>query len=83
VTFTNQVVETCDVHEDWKASESEPNRRAEGKAGLKDGALVITFADDRVERWTVVDRQMVVEHFFPGSEYPAGAKVMGIAEQMR
>ena len=81
-TFANGVVETCDVKADWTASESEPKRSADGKAEVKDNALVITFADDRVERWTAVDKQMVVEHFFPGAEYPAGSRVLGIADRV-
>jgi hypothetical protein len=83
VTFANGVVETCGVRADFTASESEPRRSAEGNAELKDGTFVILFADDRVERWTVVDKRMVVEHFFPGTEYPAGARVLGIADLMQ
>lgn len=79
VTFANGVVETCDVRADGTASEAEPKRSADGKAELKENALVISFADDRVERWTAIDKRMVVEHFFPGSEYPSGSRVLGIA----
>ena len=79
VSFANGVVEACDVRADWTACESEPKRSADGKAELKDNALVIRFADDRVERWTAIDKRMVVEHFFPGGEYPAGSRVLGIA----
>jgi hypothetical protein len=34
------------------ASESEPNRKSDGKAVDKDGALVVTFDDDRTQHWT-------------------------------
>jgi hypothetical protein len=78
VTFANGVVETCDVRANWTVSASEPKRSADGKAEVKGNALVITFADDRVERWTTVDKRVVVEHFFPGAEFPAGARVLGI-----
>jgi hypothetical protein len=78
VTFANGVVETCDVRANWTVSASEPKRSADGKAEVKGNALVITFADDRVERWTTVDKRVVVEHFFPGTEFPAGARVLGI-----
>ena len=81
VTFANGVVETCEVRTDWTACESEPKRSADGKAEMKDNALIITFADDRVERWTAVDKRVVVEHFFPGSEYPARSRVLGIADR--
>jgi hypothetical protein len=82
VTFANGVVETCHVRADWTACESEPKRSADGKAEVRDHALVITFADDRVERWTAVDKRMVVEHWFPGESYPAGVRVLGIADRV-
>jgi hypothetical protein len=66
------------VRANWTVSASEPKRSADGKAEVKGNALVITFADDRVERWTTVDKRVVVEHFFPGAEFPAGARVLGI-----
>jgi uncharacterized protein (TIGR03067 family) len=82
VTFANGAVETCDVRATWTASESEPKRSADGKAEVKGNALVISFADDRVEQWTIVDKRVVVEHFFPGREFPAGARVLGIADRV-
>jgi hypothetical protein len=82
VTFANGVVETCDVRANWTASESDPNRSADGKAELKDNVLVIRFADSRLERWTTVDKRVVVEHYFPGTEFPAGARVLGIADRV-
>jgi hypothetical protein len=80
VTFANGVVEKCDVRADGTVRESEPKRSAVGKAEIKDDSLVITFADDRVERWTAVDKRMVVEHWFPAAAYPVGARVLGIAD---
>jgi hypothetical protein len=82
VTFANGVVETCDVRANWTASESEPKRSADGKAELKDNVLVIRFADSRFERWTTVDKRVVVEHYFPGTEFPVGARVLGIADRV-
>jgi hypothetical protein len=82
ITFANGVVETCDVRADWTACEREPKRSADGKAEVKDNALVITFADDRIERWTAVDKRVVVEHWFPAEAYPAGARVLGIADRV-
>ncbi len=55
VTFANGVVETCDVRANWTVSESEPKRSADGKAEVKGNALVISCADNRLERWTTVD----------------------------
>ena len=83
VEFANGVVETCEIRKDGTASESEPLRKSEGKAVDKDGALVITFDDDRTERWTRVGKRMVVEHWFPSSTYPCGTPVRGIADRER
>jgi hypothetical protein len=83
VSFANGVIEICEVKADRTAYEREPNRASDGKVELVDGAMVITFADDRVERWTAVDKRMVVEHWCPAQSYPTGKSVMGIADQMR
>jgi hypothetical protein len=83
VTFSNGVIESCEVRDDGSASESETLRSSEGKVSNLAGAVVITFADDRVERWTAVDKRMVVEHWCPASAYPAGDKVMGIADRVQ
>ena len=83
VSFANAVIEICEVRADGTAHEHEPNRSSDGKVELVDGAIVITFADDRVERWTAVDKRMVVEHWCPAQSYPAGKSVLGIADQMR
>jgi hypothetical protein len=61
----------------------EPLRTAAGKAEAKDGSVVIVYQDDRVERWTPVGKRMVVEHWYPGSRFPSGTPVLGIAEVAR
>jgi hypothetical protein len=83
VSFANSVIEICEVKADGTAFEREPNRSSDGKVELVDGPIVITFADDRVERWTAVDRRMVVEHWCPAQSYPAGKSVLGIANKMQ
>jgi hypothetical protein len=83
VEFGNGVVETCEIRKDGTASESEPQRKSDGKAVDKDGAIVITFDDDRTERWTPVGKRMVVEHWYPSSQYPCGKPVLGIADMER
>jgi hypothetical protein len=83
VEFANGVVETCEIRKDGTASESEPNRKSNGKAVDKDGAIVITFDDDRTERWTPVGKRMVVEHWYPSSQYPCGKPVLGIGDRER
>jgi hypothetical protein len=50
------------VRPDGTASEAEPNRASDGKAEATGNALVITFDDGRVERWTLISGRMVVEH---------------------
>jgi hypothetical protein len=83
VTFANGVVETCEVRRDGTASVTEPRRSSPGRARAKGGAVVITFNDDRVERWSVRDGRVVVEHWFPGSQYPSGTRVRGVARRSR
>jgi hypothetical protein len=83
VTFSHRVIESCEVRNDGSASESETLRSSEGKVTQQANSVVITFADDRVERWTAVDKRMVVEHWFPAAAYPAGDKVVGIADRVQ
>ena len=83
VKFANGVVETCEVRRDGTASVTEPRRSSPGKAEDRGGAVVITFNDDRVERWTVRGGRVVVEHWFPASQYPSGARVRGAARRSR
>jgi hypothetical protein len=83
VTFADGVIESCEVRNDGSASESETLRSSEGRVSQQAGAILITFADDRVERWTAVDKRMVVEHWFPAAAYPAGDKVVGIADRVQ
>lgn len=83
VEFANKVVEECEVRKDGTAGVAEPNRIAGGKATAKGGGVVIVFDDDRVERWTAVGQRMVVEHWFPAAQYPAGTPVLGVADRSR
>jgi hypothetical protein len=81
VRFANAVSERCEFGKDGKASVVEPQRAACGKATAKDGAVIIVFEDDRVERWTPVGLRMVVEHWYPAAGFPFGRAVLGIAEK--
>jgi hypothetical protein len=83
VTFANGVAETCEVRPDGTASESEPQRSADGKVEASGSALVITFEDGRVERWNLISGRVVVEHWSPAAAYPAGAAVVGVADRVR
>jgi hypothetical protein len=83
VEFANGVVETCAIRKDGTASESKSHRKSDGKAVDKDGAIVITFDDDRTERWTPVGKRMVVDHWYPSSQYPCGKPVLGNSDRER
>jgi hypothetical protein len=83
IEFANGVNEACVIRADGTASVLEEKRKADGKAEVKSGAVVIVFEDDRIERWTPVGRQMVVEHWFPASAFPAGPSVLGIGKRSR
>ena len=83
VTFSNGVVETCEVRTNGTASVVEPRRSSAGKARARNGGVVIFFRDERVERWTVKGQRVVVEHWFPASNYPSGGRVLGVARRSR
>jgi hypothetical protein len=83
VTFENGVIESCEVRSDGKASESETLRSSDGQVTPQGRSIVITFADDRVERWTAVEKRMVVEHWCPAAAFPAGNRVIGIADRVQ
>ena len=83
IGFANGVSEACVVRADGTASVLEEKRKTDGKAEVKEGAVVIFFEDDRVERWTPVGREMVVEHWYPAARFPAGPSVLGIGKRSR
>jgi len=83
IEFANGVVETCEVGQDGKAFESEPLRKSPGTAKVKNGATVITFDDDRLERWTKTGKTWVVEHWCPVSAYPESRPVLGVAKKAK
>jgi hypothetical protein len=83
VTFANGVRQVCDIRNDATASVVEPARTSRGKVAMRGSSVVITYDDDRVERWTPVGRRFVVEHWFPASALPTVAPVLGIAEHFR
>jgi hypothetical protein len=81
VEFANGVTEVCEIRNDGTASVVEPRRTADGKATIKGNSALLSFDDDRVERWTPIGKRFVVEHWFPGSQVPTGTAVLGIAER--
>jgi hypothetical protein len=83
VEFANGVKEMCEVRKDRTVSVVEPLRTSTGKAEVKDGSVVLVYQDDRVERWTPIGKRMVVEHWYPGAQFPSGTPVLGIAEVAR
>ncbi len=81
IEFTNAVTEVCDIGNGGECTVTEPRRASNGVATAIGGSVVIRFNDDRTERWTAVGERFVVEHWFPGSRFPAGSPVLGIAER--
>jgi hypothetical protein len=81
ITFTNGVIETCEIGPDGSASEAEPLRSSPGRWTEADGAVVVRFSDDRLERWKKVVDRWQVEHWCPSAAYPAGKPVVGIARR--
>jgi hypothetical protein len=83
VKFANGVTEKCVICKEGTATVVEPRRTSGGKAAVDSSSAVITFDDDRVERWTRVGKQFVVQHWYPGSRFPNGTPVLGIAERVQ
>ncbi len=83
VAFANGVTQVCQVREDGTASVVEPRRTSVGKATVAGNSIVIVYEDDRTERWTPVGNRRVVEHWFPGSQFPTATPVLGIAERVQ
>ena len=81
VEFANGVTEVCQIDDDGWASVTEPLRSSRGTAAVRGGSAVLTFQDDRTERWTWDGEQLLVEHWFPSSRFPSGAAVSGIARR--
>jgi hypothetical protein len=82
VEFANGVTEACEIRKDCTASVLEPVRISGGKAVVNGSSVVIVFENGRVQRWTPVGKRLVVEHWFPGSQFPTAAVgVIGIAER--
>lgn len=69
------------IAKDGKASVTEKARKASGQAKAVGEAVVITYDDNRVERWKPAGKRMIVEHWFPADQYPAGKPTLGVAER--
>jgi hypothetical protein len=81
--YANGVTEVCEVRKDGTAIVVEPVRLS-GKAAVNGGTVVMVFENGRVQRWTPVGKRYVVEHWFPGSQFPTAAPgTHGIAERAR
>lgn len=81
VEFANGVSQICEIGKSGETTVVEPQRKSRGKGVVQGASIVITFDDDRVERWTPVGKRQVVEHWFPGLQFPAATPVLGIAER--
>ena len=83
VEFANGVVQTNEFRDYGVASVSEPQRRAAGDVTYEAGAAVVTYGDNRTERWTLVGHRFVVEHWAPSSAMGSARGVLGIAEKAK
>ncbi len=81
VEFANGVAETCAIRDRGTAYVIEPLRTSIGSASVESGSFMLRFEDDRVERWTPVGTRMVVEHWFPGSQFGKAKPVLGVADR--
>ncbi len=97
VQFANGVKEVCRIGTNGKALVSEPHRTAVGRMEVRGASEVISYDDDRAERWTPVGERCVVEHWFPippalkrmpgsagspGLGFSHPAPVLGIADRV-
>ena len=85
VEFANGVRQVHELRSDYTATVKARNWSSRGRVQFQfDGkSVTITYRDNRVERWTPVGNQMVVEHWFPASRLPKTAPVLGIGERAK
>ena len=82
VVFENGVVEACSLGRDDRTTVAEPLRASAGRVTHETaGVVVLTFEDDRVERWTPDGTRYAVEHWDTAARYPQGVPVRGTAER--
>ncbi|MFT4547712.1 MAG: hypothetical protein ACI8XO_000123 [Verrucomicrobiales bacterium] len=81
VTFNNGVVENCQIAADGTVKVSEPKRSATGKATLNNGVVEIAYEDDRLERWSLRDGEMAVEHWHAVAKKAGKRPAMGVAQK--
>jgi hypothetical protein len=78
------VTEVCDIGKDGTASVVEPVLISGGKAVVNGSSVRMVFENGRVQRWTPVGKRFVVEHWFPGSQFPTATPgVLGVAERAK
>jgi hypothetical protein len=84
IEFANGVTEVCEIGKDGTASVVEPVRISGGKAVVNGSSVLMVFDNGRVQRWTPVGKRFVVEHRFPGSQFPTATPgVLGLAERAK
>lgn len=83
VQFANGVIQTSENKMDGPAWVTEPGRTSPGKWNVENGAIIIRFDDDRLERWTKVENGWKVEHWCPSRAFPEGSPEVGVAGSVR
>jgi len=81
IRFANGVIQTCQIANDGSAAAAEPLRQSPGKWKVVGRTVVITFDDDRIERWTKADGGWTVEHWCPTSAFGRDRPVVGTARR--
>jgi len=75
----NEVIENCEFAEDTIVKVTQGNRASVGRAELNNGKILVSYEDDRIEQWSLIDGAYFVNHWHPISSWPDKDRVMGLA----
>jgi hypothetical protein len=62
---------------------SQKARQAVGRVTARGGTFLVIYPDDRTERLTPSGPRLIVEHWYPSSNYPAGFPAFAYAERVK
>jgi hypothetical protein len=62
---------------------TQKGRQAIGRITAKGGSFLVVYPDDRTERLTPSGPRLIVEHWYPTSNYPAGFPAFAYAERQK
>jgi len=81
VTFSNGVVQNCEIQANGMANVVQALRTSDGRAEVKGDSIEIRYDDDRFERWTMKGDEMVVHHWHPIESASEKPPVVGTAQR--